>query len=137
MTQFACRGDWLYICMYNVHSWWLINCWNKRNMNITSEDWPRFAFSLIPDVLVYSSCLLISFYLTLTYILFLFRSTLSIEILPFFGENSIFFAIPCKMMYVSWTKSVADISQNHILFKLFFSFNHRAYFCNRQNCSLS
>ena len=118
---------------------WIWFCTSKELNHL-----PRFAFPLILDkfenVLVYSSCLLISLYnqrqgqdvyiyiytcwscLCLqplhTYILLLFLCTLSLQIFPFFEENSIFFALRRKIVYVScdWLIWLSNFYINIYLF---------------------
>ena len=123
MTGFANRDDWLYIRMYNVHSWSLIKCWNDKNINMVLyqqriKSLARICFFFIPwEFSKCSSLLFLS--------IFLFRFT-TFTFLPiysfyanssFFEKKSTFFALRRKIMLVydlvcDWLKWLSDLYIN-------------------------
>ena len=90
MTGFANRDDWLYIRMYNVHSWSLIKCWNDKNMNMVLyqqriKSLARICFFFIPwEFFKCSSLLFLSIFL------FRFTTFTSLPIYSFYANSTFF-----------------------------------------------
>ena len=99
MTGFAYRDDWLYIRMYNVHSWSLIKCWNDKNINMVLyqqriKSLARICFFFIPWE--FSKC---SSLLFLSIFLFRFTTFTFLPIYSFYANSSFLEKFPFFSRY--------------------------------------
>ena len=82
--------SWLFIRMYNVHSWSLIKCWNDKNMNMVLyqqriKSLARICFFFIPwEFFKCSSLLFLSIFL------FRFTTFTSLPIYSFYANSTFF-----------------------------------------------